>query len=61
MEIMARRNFLEAAQLLAKTRDTDIEHILAVTHSLSQLITDLIGRDCELILRFKNPYKQTER
>lgn len=50
--VVTRREFLAASKELAKASNPSQLQILAVTQHLAQLITDVTGRQCELVVRF---------
>lgn len=52
-QIATRRAFLEAATKLTKMRDPSMDDVAAVTGLLAQMITDMTGAPCELLLRIK--------
>lgn len=49
---MTHGKFLLAANALAKSSNPTQLQILAVTQELAQLITDVTGKSCELVIRF---------
>lgn len=53
--IAIRREFMKASMELGKASSPTQLQILAVTQNLAQLITNVTGRPCELVLRFPEP------
>jgi hypothetical protein len=50
-EIVNRRVLLERTQALVKTNQPTLEHISAVGHALANVITDLLGAECRVVIK----------
>lgn len=57
--IVNKRKLAESVQTVVKASVVQPGHLEAVFQSLAQIVTDVTGQECELVLRFKSAATQT--